>query len=377
MSYRRTVFLLGAGFSAYAGLPLMSDFLRTAKDLLQDPNSGIEPSCLDRFRRILVEYRQTVEVARTRISVNLDNLEDLFGLVDLHAQLDKKVEELRSDLIYVIARTLLAKQREVSKTLIDARVSFFSAGDPRNERLESTVYDFFAKVICTRSVALKEEAEGRIQNAVITLNYDTVLDDSLVRFGVKPDYGLPHSTDCRECHRTGSSIKVLKLHGSINWQTCGREHFLVVDRPLEHLGRRCPDCDAPTLPVLVPPTWNKRVSNPLGSVWREAVRVLTNAQRIVIIGYSFPELDRYVRYLLALGLANNFDLDGIVWCNLDDQAKKRFASLCAEPLHDRLSAGSGQFEFFVNQGELQRFLDHAFPGNVPHTFDEYRANSIK
>ena len=48
------------------------------------------------------------------------------------------------------------------------------------------------------------------------------------------------------------------------------------------------------------------------SVWRSAREELENAARIIFIGYSLPQTDNFVKYLLALGLTKNESLQEII-----------------------------------------------------------------
>lgn len=67
-------------------------------------------------------------------------------------------------------------------------------------------------------------------------------------------------------------------------------------------GQPCsPTCATKLRPLLVAPTHLKNYRNPhLARVWYEAGRVLRGATRAVFIGYSLPDDDVEVVYLLKL-----------------------------------------------------------------------------
>jgi hypothetical protein len=66
----------------------------------------------------------------------------------------------------------------------------------------------------------------------------------------------------------------------------------------------------------VPPTWNKSSSTaPLKEVWRRAAKELGNAERIVVIGYSFPITDMFFKYLFALGSDSDAHLERFIVIN--------------------------------------------------------------
>jgi len=50
MPFKRNAFILGAGASADAGAPLVSDFLDVARSLFQDPRSDLAPLQRERFK---------------------------------------------------------------------------------------------------------------------------------------------------------------------------------------------------------------------------------------------------------------------------------------------------------------------------------------
>jgi hypothetical protein len=165
---------------------------------------------------------------------------------------------------------------------------------------------------------------------VISTNYDLIIDTAMMSVseartpeGRLPDYRVHLSTPfySGEGGRFGT---LLKLHGSLNWlhcRTCQRieigasesSRFLkvlgrVVGPSLEQSyspdGNRCPVCNTRMRPLLIAPSHLKDYRNPhLAQVWYEAERVLREADRAVFIGYSLPDDDVEVVYLLKRGLA--------------------------------------------------------------------------
>ena len=58
-------------------------------------------------------------------------------------------------------------------------------------------------------------------------------------------------------------------------------------------------------PVIVPPTFFKDLSNVfLGVVWHQAECRLQEAEHIIFCGYSFPEADMHVKYLIKRAQIN-------------------------------------------------------------------------
>src|SRR5713101_893575 len=108
MSFRKNVYVLGAGFSADAGAPLMNNFFSRARNLKDDPGSGLSSQEREIFGRV-IQYRFGLDKALAKVLVDLDNIEQLFGFLEMELQLSPPgAATLRNDMTYLIARTLEA-----------------------------------------------------------------------------------------------------------------------------------------------------------------------------------------------------------------------------------------------------------------------------
>ncbi len=74
----------------------------------------------------------------------------------------------------------------------------------------------------------------------------------------------------------------------------------------------------------MPPTWRKVFGGGLTEVWSKAITTLTEATRIIIIGFSMPSTDVHFKYLLAAGLRGNISLRKLFFINpAEDQKSLR------------------------------------------------------
>ena len=142
-----------------------------------------------------------------------------------------------------------------------------------------------------------------MQPAVISFNYDLIVDKTLRRLG-----GLDYGCDIRTEDSQQTSL-LLKLHGSLDWLYCPGCHRLEAkgEKIAHILGEQppCPDCGTHVQAVLITPTYFKDYRNPhLTKIWYEAENLLRHASHVYFIGYSLPDDDVHITYLLKRGLAH-------------------------------------------------------------------------
>ena len=341
----RVVYILGAGFSAPLGLPVMSNFLVKAKDLyFRDPDkfTSLEP--------VLAAIHR-MHAAKTYYSTDLLNIEEVLSISDM------------LDAVGADDMSYDAPDGSLEKVLVDAAQKALDAGleDVYEVRIPSKeeVQDFIITVIreyserievpqeknipeyrglkpgnLNRSEPLSKIAEhlctlgmndnacwlryllfacsmldvrfgqtpgsgvesGVTEYGVITLNYDLVVERAIRhvedRLGGLERSGVKfYQSDLR----LGSSVAVKHLHGDINGE-------------------------------LVAPTWAKLASEDIRQSWRDAYQMLRDANYIRVVGYSLPPSDSHVRYLLkaaALESRNLKAFDFIVF-DPEGQVERRF-----------------------------------------------------
>ncbi|HYF77808.1 MAG TPA: hypothetical protein VD973_11780 [Symbiobacteriaceae bacterium] len=125
------------------------------------------------------------------------------------------------------------------------------------------------------------------QVTLISLNYDTLLDDALTGAGWAPDYGL---------QATASGPLLAKLHGSLNWVQCPACSYIAVTR----CPATCAQCGNANLHgLIISPTLIKSYRGAhLDHIWELALARLRQADRIVFVGYSLPQADIAIYHLL-------------------------------------------------------------------------------
>lgn len=324
----RNVYILGAGFSAPAGAPLVNDFLDRSREMFDDPRSSMDDAERDRFKRVF-DFKRSMGLAREKFLIDLDNIEKLFGLAEISLRLGEPVEETRDAIVYLIAKTLqlaiswpkLHGHRPIVNFSVKPGVASLKALEKlrpvgqRSGELDVGVdmYDYFAALVA--GVFDEPEVSTNRKDTIITFNYDLLCDDALLRLSVQPNYHLSaHVPDSNRLVGTEKTIDLLKLHGSTNWGicgTCGQNVQVLPEKVTQDPDRfrdlLCPECKTNSYRILlIPPSWDKNEHQTVISrIWSKAVSEIMQATRICIIGYSMPESDLFFQYLLTLALSRN------------------------------------------------------------------------
>jgi hypothetical protein len=161
-------------------------------------------------------------------------------------------------------------------------------------------------------VALYDQLAGSLgsRDAVITLNYDTTLDSALVRAGWDPraGYGLLGGKNKVKWHVSRanlsphlSGVRLLKLHGSVNWFVRGSYGRLsqVFDKKPAVVTKPRRNERAGHIRQIVPPIFGKFFSHKhWGKLWLQAFADLCEADLVVVIGCSLVPSDFHLRALV-------------------------------------------------------------------------------
>jgi len=158
-------------------------------------------------------------------------------------------------------------------------------------------------------LASRLEEAGTLQDTTfISFNYDIIIDNVLMKY-LSRHYNVDYGLDPEPHFRDENAIKLYKLHGSLNWLFCpycsslnyGSSEKTAVKHLYNH-GEMCRnwECESKDLePLIIPPTYFKSMGNYyIQKVWKEADHALQKAHEVYLCGYSLPEADIHVKYLL-------------------------------------------------------------------------------
>lgn len=312
----KTVYILGAGFSVDAGAPTQAAIIQEAFNLWKTDPNQFDRDRFDEFTKFLKEQLSTSEDNFSKI-----DLEDIFTPLDRclaensqfrGISLDK-IMQVRESVFYVVGRTIQILLNKTTK--------------PKD------YIDHFAEHL-TRLSSVRAETEYKRHDpvSVISTNWDILLDNSIHQsLTTTPQYNGVVDYCCyissededdttiapglEKLGQGGFNVKLLKLHGSLNWlqcPRCARLYAKFFDKQAMHYFNRpisCRHCDR-NFPEengkhllsqnLIMPTYLKNLSNPqYRIIWQNAGVEISEADKIIFIGYSLPNADFEMRQLLS------------------------------------------------------------------------------
>ncbi|AEG17572.1 SIR2 family NAD-dependent protein deacylase [Methanobacterium paludis] len=284
-------FLLGAGASAPSNIP-------TVNKLLPELWKGAEKIGRDDLDK-LTDYCR---------SSKINNIEDLLTAAYI-SEFATKNHDINNLLEYFLfpEKKQCYDTKKVNISKMDASSISF---------LQDTLQILFGLLTSTMISASPNAAHESIANfvqnhentSIITTNYDGCMDEALlnkeIEFeGTKTDTG---------------KLKLLKMHGSINWSYCEScqevldfdllEVKEIYDKDIMSFPIMgiCQNCGGLRRPLLVPPMAFKFLNFPnLIDIWNSAQQTIMDSNYIIVVGYSFSESDTYISKIIARSMSEN------------------------------------------------------------------------
>ncbi len=296
----RVVYVLGAGFSAPLGLPVMSNFLMKSKDMYFS-----NPEGFGYFKEVF-DAIATMSVSKNYYDANLFNIEEILSIAEMQelvggGRLRRNFEKYIVD---VIGHFTPPVQNRGGSLPGNWHGFLFSGG-----HLQAEYGYFVGNLLGLEFKRPLNSAGGAFYNklshpnasySVITLNYDMVLESyagyverNHVRRYANEEEDLAFRLGPEPAPIGKRGVSLAKLHGSVDTG------------------------------VIVPPTWNKALNQDLLDSWKLAFGLLERANHIRIIGYSLPTADAYVKYLLKAAVIGAPHLKSIDVLCMDGDGRVR------------------------------------------------------
>jgi NAD-dependent SIR2 family protein deacetylase len=290
---KNTVIFLGAGASAAEGAPIQSQLFKAYFSNMR--NVRKYPAIYQELSRFFKAIF-SIDLGKSVKNIDFPTFEEALGILDL---LEMRRESLRGfdvgDAAQAVNRTQLIRlylTLAMSKAISDGLKK--SGKPPWHQKLVNSLR---SQGLLTRTI-------------FVSTNYDLLVDGAL---GFEIDYGVEFSGQHQFGSRQtvlpagSSAVKLLKLHGSLNWLYCpvcnnlnSWESKAVLSlmsevKPIT----RCEFCQSVMSPVIVPPTFYKDMSRVfLSNIWNKTENALRDVENVIFCGYSLPDADMHIKYLL-------------------------------------------------------------------------------
>ena len=324
----KIVYILGAGFSYSANIPTQGTLLQKILEYevgFEAPEFSVAKETLEEFLSEIFPIPHKVDI------------EDLFTILDRAANEKERftsykwdeLNKLRNNLIYLILYL-------INNSLLDVDIS------------QSAYKKFTEHLVNLRTNAGKDIA-------IISTNWDNLLERFLSAYSnshedekIRTDYciytyginnsdrHIPHITLKAKDYK---NIKLLKLHGSINWLYCSQCKRMYVDNESISIEKKeCRFCNQQEMynhvsagtheqqaivsssqsqkiyiePIIITPTLLKKYHNLyIQGIWQNAFIELQEATKVVFIGYSLPKIDFELKYLLKKAITKEIPIEVI------------------------------------------------------------------
>ncbi len=358
------IILLGAGASMSEGAPSQANlfkefFIRYHKNAYTQYTDSYEGEGSE--DRLIKMYRLLSKFFKEFFNIDTNNFdylskyefptfEEVLGILELSINRqenfrdfslnsdDQGIQRVRESLIFLIALI-------IDETLRKGHVNH--------------------KILINRLV----QENKLLKTSFISLNYDILIDNALV--DIYPEYHLDYGTNFINYSQKDNwrrpipskSVKLFKLHGSLNWlycPTCVSLKLTPKEKKVATLvfrRQKCEVCKCEMIPIIIPPSFFKVMSNyHLQQIWHESEIPLKDAKRIFFCGYSFPDADIHIKYLLKraeifkgnipeIYVINNFKKKKDDQKKIEESRYKRFFKYGKNVNYTKLS-----FEEFCRKG---------------------------
>ena len=375
---KKTVFILGAGFSKSDNMPLQSELLKCIflfspneaqiqSNILELPINSNEQKIMryygefDKCRQILADFlvenftsnekKAEYHSIKPLLKVGLPLVDEYFKRA---YKIASEVNVTLEDLFTIFDKIILGHEHfelfttgnitTVDRALKICIIFLLSYHCTQVSVRANTISELFSQKLFDLRMNTNRSDDVL---SIISMNWDSLLEKQLFllcknnnldkkKKKIYPDLCFfdnpyrkndkrPISTHIRA--KGYHNIKLLKLHGSINWLNCPYCGRLFVDYEEDiainelSFDCSCSECKKNKMlkktpqmnSILITPTFLKDLNNlHLKNIWHNALIELIEADKIVFIGYSFPDADFEMRCLLKKAIQVNTEIEVVL-----------------------------------------------------------------
>jgi NAD-dependent SIR2 family protein deacetylase len=274
--------------------------------------------------------RRAYEIISNGINVTLEDIFTIFDKAILGheyfriystQEIEEKKDSLRKCIIFLLSyQCSLIEKKDNYSTKLFAKMLF-------DKRMSVSYKNDIVSVITTNWDTLLEKELFRLCKEVNLANKRTKIYLDLCFYDYPYYNTLDRIVSTHVKAKGHRNIKFLKLHGSINWLICPCCGRVFVDYEeniaLNELSLYCPckkcvssqeSSQSPRMrSILITPTFLKDISDlHIKNVWHNALIDIMEAQKIIFIGYSFPDADFEMRYILKKAVQPDTNIEVVL-----------------------------------------------------------------
>jgi len=278
------IIILGTGASKVAGAAVQSQLFEKFFSIYR-PKSEAQRKIYD---DILNMFKDWYGIDETNyLNIVFPTFEELIGLMEVHQDFlgkNRKIKEKpKENLIFLISKVL--------EELIESR-GYYERGK-------------YHECLINRL----DKQKKLFYTGFISLNYDMVLESriSKIKYQAYIDYGVEriNKINQNELYADHSNkIIVYKPHGSLNWsycKNCGsfdlayhKSAAEIIENP-----KRCNKCHQNLKPYVITPSYFKSFYKEIQKeLFKNILETFKGIEKIYICGYSFPDADLHIKYIL-------------------------------------------------------------------------------
>ncbi len=353
---RDVVFVLGAGASHPDGVPLQKDMLPMiiSGQIKEIENSEIGQIVIEFIKDNFEFYPETNQYP---------HLEAVFGFMDYFIQQNESLSvKYTNEKIRDVKEYLIKLIHYVVNLRTDKQSHYYHQFWRAIQRENSNV-----SIITLNYDTLLEQAfdflfksYGYIDYCIPLMNYETLPELKHYNFWVNPREPVTVGA-----HENPKPIKIIKVHGSLNWKYCNCCSQILLtpwDRSIDlkkgkFLGYTYPDnleyefvcpidgTDFRTL--IMPPSYLKTIEHPIISqLMSEASREIRASKKVVFIGYSLSSSDVHIKALFKKQITSDKEIIVI------NPRQKESLEMNYRSLSKNVRFIFSSFENFVDDGNL-------------------------
>lgn len=309
---KRSVYILGAGFSEAVKIPTSGGFFSTE----------------------MFDYLRTKQHENANLCERIDKIQNYVNFRFEKEYFENNVEEILNHIAtakYLFMESISDRNKPYSADDIFEEILWYVTCIIREKTKDAV--DSIPKEY---RLFLKSVFEN--QSEIVTFNYDLIVETVLQSLGIEYHYGLDEQKNRKK------SQLVLKLHGSLNWMHCNQCGPVHVEKSILYgISEKCPRCNSEkTASILIPPViykdsyYNDQLFGPLvRESWSLAREILSDAEEFIFVGFSMAE-DAYAKELFKLSLSMNTNNPKCLVINrtCNDTLKERYESIFGKDIID-------------------------------------------